>query len=103
MPEPGLRQARCQGQIAGPGSEAPEGACIWPNDTSAGEALQGRGTRAPVQRMLGGVPPRPYASIAETSEGLLEFGARMRVARAMRRRNAALVDFAGLFSRLQAL
>lgn len=103
MLEHGQRQARWQVQSAGLDSEAAGGARIWPHAASTGPALQGGAARAPAQRMLGGVPPRPYASVAETSEGFLEFGARMRVAGAVRSRNAAHVDLAGLAGTLQAL
>lgn len=103
MLEPGQRLACWQARSAGLDWEAAVGARIRPHATSTGAGLQGGAARALVQRMLGGVPPLPYASVAETSEGFLEFGACMRIAGPVRRRNAAHVDFTGLSDTLQAL
>ena len=103
MLEPGRRQARWQVPSAGLDWEAALGARIRLHATSMGPALRGGEAHAPAQRMLGGVPPLPYASVAETSEGFLKFGARMRVAGPVRRRDAAHVDFTGLAGALQAL
>lgn len=83
MLEPGLPQARRRVRSAGLDWEATAGTRIRPHATLTGPALQGREAHAPVQRMLGGDPPLPHASVAETSEGFLEFGARMRVAGAV--------------------